>query len=196
MTSENTMLLKITMDIRFLRKSPDQLLDLIEFILYGDKKSKQKVLKTFAGPSFGVKRGRIKPYTLKIGEYFNLTKIGRHIERDFFRGISATYWWGRLMTTRRLGFFQHNSSGNTIILNPALDDPEVPEYVIEQIIFHELLHAYFHDHPTIKLRSIHEKRFREAEKTFPKHDLVNQWIKANWSNLVALKKLERKQLKR
>ena len=185
MTHENTMLLKITMDVRFLRKSSDQLLDLIEFILYSDKKSKQKVIKTFAGPSFAKSRRPICPYTHESGKYFDLTKIGRKIEKEYFSGVRGTYYWGRQITTRRMGLIQlHGGGRGNIIINPAMDAPEVPEYVIEQIIFHELLHAFFHDHSTIKLRSSHEKRFRDAEKTFPKHNETNEWVSANWRSLV------------
>ena len=66
---------------------------------------------------------------------------------------------------------------NVIKINPILNDREVPDYFIEYIVYHEMLHAVY---PPIRIgpkRAVHHKKFLEMEKTFPHYDIAKKWEK-------------------
>ena len=192
MTYQNTKLLKLTLDPRFLNKSSEELLDLIEFILYGDKKSKQKVIENFGGPGFGKKKSNIKKweyYEFPQGKYYDLEKIGRNVEKLYFRYFTARYRWAGKIVKSPLGTCSYKDYDEYyVILNPALDDATVPKYVLEKIIYHELLHVYDYSHgDPVWPKTSHNRTFKESEATYPKFNEANTWIRENWGNLVEQK---------
>jgi predicted metal-dependent hydrolase len=67
---------------------------------------------------------------------------------------------------RRLGHY--DPSHNAIVVSRIFDDPEVPRYAVEYIVYHEMLHL---KHP-VKLRGsrrcVHGDEFLEEEKLYPR----------------------------
>jgi predicted metal-dependent hydrolase len=59
----------------------------------------------------------------------------------------------------------------------VFDDVRVPRYVVEYIVYHEMLHL---KHP-VKLkgsrRCVHSKQFQEEERLFPKLDDVKKFLR-------------------
>ena len=189
MTYENTKQLKLTLDPRFLKKSSEALLDLVDFILYGDKTSKQKVIDNFGGPGFGKKKkSNLKKwghYEFPKGDHYDLEKIGRNVEKFYFRYFTAKYRWAGKILKKRLGSCNYRDYDDYyVILNPALDDPSVPEYVLEKIIYHELLHVYDYTHSDpVWPKTCHNRTFRESEATYPNFIEAKEWLRDNWDNL-------------
>lgn len=95
--------------------------------------------------------------------------------------IVARIGWGRRAPRRsrhtiKMGVYFHDTK--TIRLHPALDQAFVPDYFVELIVFHEMLHQVF---PPDELREdggprcIHSKEFRAREETFPDYERARTW---------------------
>jgi len=73
---------------------------------------------------------------------------------------------------RRLTLGTYDISKNEIRIHPLLREVEIPEYVLEYVIYHELLHyqdrhKLRHPRPFWKKRRIHDKDFHQRENEFP-----------------------------
>ena len=70
----------------------------------------------------------------------------------------------------------HDSTHNTIVISKTLDSHDVPEWLVEFVLYHEMLHI---KHPAQIIngrRQHHTKAFRSDEKKFPHYEQSQKWI--------------------
>lgn len=83
--------------------------------------------------------------------------------------------WSERPTKRRFG--HHDPDHDCIVISQTLDDPKVPEFVLDYVVYHELLHIV---HPpkigATGKRNIHHKAFRDAEAQFSKQKEAERWL--------------------
>ena len=83
--------------------------------------------------------------------------------------------WSRTASRRRFG--HHDADHGVIVLSRVLDDPGVPEFVLDFVVYHELLHIL---HPPVMgsggKRMVHHRAFREAEARFPQKAEAEAWL--------------------
>jgi len=121
-------------------------------------------------------RGR-KRISTDRGKMYNLEAIFEDLNVRFFYGLMARpqIAWSRDHSRTRLGHY--DPARNTIVVSRALDHPRVPRYVVEYIVYHEMLHLR---HP-VKLcgsrRSVHSLEFQAEEKLFPRLDRAKQFLR-------------------
>jgi hypothetical protein len=111
-------------------------------------------------------RGR-KIHAPANGDHFNLEAMFEELNHRFFYGLMArpVLGWSKRPSRTTLGHY--DPSHNTIVLSKILDRSDVPELVVEYVLFHEMLHLrYPADHSGTR-RRVHTKEFKEAEKQFP-----------------------------
>lgn len=123
-------------------------------------------------------RGR-KIVTTDKGEYYNLTTIFNQLNRKYFQNRLAApvLTWSARKTYRILG--HHDATHKTIVVSRSLDSADVPKYVVEYIVFHEMLHIV---HPTVHhngRRYNHTPAFRADEEKFEHFDAAERWIEQN-----------------
>jgi hypothetical protein len=117
------------------------------------------------------------------GRYFNLQAIFDQVNLKHFQGsVRARIGWGRMPARRRrksirLGVYDHQT--REIRIHPALDQPLVPGFFVEFIVFHEMLHQLFPSAYHVAKRVHHPRAFRDREKAFPFYGLALQWEKRN-----------------
>jgi hypothetical protein len=88
--------------------------------------------------------------------------------------------WGRRgRGSKSIRFGSYDFDRRLIRIHPALDKKWVPEYFVEFIVYHELLHAIFPPRPGQTRRKVHTPEFRAMEKQFPHYDKAMQWESAN-----------------
>lgn len=66
-----------------------------------------------------------------------------------------------------------------IRIHPVLDQPWIPGFFVEAVVFHEMLH---HDMPAVVQngrRHYHTRAFRKRERSFEFHSAAQQWQKDN-----------------
>lgn len=111
---------------------------------------------------------------------------GRHRDlNEAFEQLNRRYFSGRLKrpaltwSLRRsrtvLGYFDHTH--NTLVISRLLDDPRIPDFVFEYVLYHEMLHLV-HPPRTIRgKRYFHTSEFQQDEKKFPRYAEAHNWIK-------------------
>jgi hypothetical protein len=123
-------------------------------------------------------RGR-KVVTTTIGTVYDLDEIFDQINEQYFRGAvpKPTLTWSSQKTFRILG--HHDRVHDHITISRSLDSHKVPRFVVEYVVFHEMLHIV---HPTrVKngRRYHHTAEFRRDERNFPQFDAADKWIENN-----------------
>lgn len=124
------------------------------------------------------------------GLVHDLGSIYRSLNERFFGDvIDAQIGWGRMPPRRqrrsiKLGVYYHEA--RTIRIHPALDRAEVPGFVVEFIVYHEMLHQACptEDSPSGRKR-IHTRAFRARERSHPDHLRALAWEKENLAILLA-----------
>jgi hypothetical protein len=121
------------------------------------------------------RRGR-KMVSSARGSNYNLDRMFDRLNRRHFDGEleKPTLTWSQRRTRRILG--HHDPVYDTIVISKTLDSPEVPEWFVEYILFHEMLHI---KHPARLIkgrRFYHTKAFRAEEERFPHYQQAQDWL--------------------
>jgi hypothetical protein len=82
-----------------------------------------------------------------------------------------TLQWNRLLTVAKMGHYQ--ASRDTVMLSLSLDHPEVPQYVVDFVMYHELLHKKHGETIINGRRFVHTPEFRREEQQFEKFAEAN-----------------------
>jgi hypothetical protein len=111
------------------------------------------------------------------GHHYHLEEIFEELNRRFFHGLMGRpqLTWSKNHSRRSLGHY--DPAHNTIVISRVFDDPRVPRYAVEYILFHEMLHL---KHP-VKLRGtrrcVHSREFHDEEKMFPELELARKFLR-------------------
>jgi predicted metal-dependent hydrolase len=111
------------------------------------------------------------------GHFYDLDAVFEELNTRFFHGLMARprMSWSQSKTRRILGHY--DPAHNAIIISRVFDHPGVPRYVLEYIVYHEMLHL---KHP-VKLRGsrrcVHSAEFQAEEKLFPRVVEANAFLK-------------------
>lgn len=179
----------ISLHTMFLKACPDVLQSLVNFIfLRGihQKKAKQ-VLKGFIEEQFQMMDLSSKVQDSEMiteGREHNLKNIYEGVNEDYFSGdlnLRIT-WFGRKLSRRKqsitCGLFDHPL--RLIKVHRQLDQPIIPKYYVEFIVYHEMLHFVV---PPYRdkggLMCMHGHEFKEKEKRFKNYKDVKLWEKNN-----------------
>jgi hypothetical protein len=101
------------------------------------------------------------------GRVYDLDQIFEELNRQFFYGLLARpqMTWSRSHARNSLGHY--DPAHNAIVVSRVFDQPRVPRYAVDYIVYHEMLHL---KHP-VKLRGnrrcVHGPEFQAEEKLFP-----------------------------
>lgn len=114
------------------------------------------------------------------GKHFNLRNIFDDLNARFFSGRIQVerIGWSPKRSRRMLGHY--DSSHRTITVTRWLDGRTVPRYVVEYLVYHEMLHAEFPVERRNHRRVVHSQAFREAERSFPDYERAACWLKDGW----------------
>ena len=111
------------------------------------------------------------------GHYYHLEEIFEDLNRRFFHGLMGRpqLTWSQNHARNHLGHY--DPAHNTIVISRIFDHPQVPRYVVEYIVFHEMLHL---KHP-VKLRGsrrcVHSAEFLAEEKMFPGLETARKFLR-------------------
>ena len=127
-------------------------------------------------------RGK-KIVTSARGDVYDLSEIFDELNRAYFKETlpKPVLSWSARRTYRILG--HHDAAHETVVVSRSLDDKKVPRYVVEFVVFHEMLHIF---HPTEHRdgrRYNHTPAFRRNERKFRHYEKAESWIDANVKHL-------------
>lgn len=122
-----------------------------------------------------------------IGRARNLSFRSRGAARDLgpvFDYVNGFYFngridrpdlaWAKESPRTRMGFY-HMPLG-ILAVNRVLDSERVPRYVLEFVVYHELLHGTISPQLTGERRIYHTREFRRLERQFARHDDAQAWL--------------------
>jgi hypothetical protein len=103
------------------------------------------------------------------GHAHDLEASFERVNQRYFQGKMPrpALKWNRLLTVAKMGHYQ--SSRDTVMLSLSLDHPEVPEYVVDFVMYHELLHKKHGETVINGRRFVHTASFRREEQQFEKY---------------------------
>lgn len=123
-------------------------------------------------------RGR-KVVTTTKGDVYDLDEIFDEVNERYFAGWirKPVLTWSAKKTYRILG--HHDETHGHIAISKSLDSVGVPRYIVEYVLFHEMLHIA---HPTKHIngrRHNHTAEFKRDEQRFVKYEEAERWIERN-----------------
>lgn len=118
-----------------------------------------------------MRSGRVRRASLDAtGRHFDMNAMFDDLNVRFFAGALRRPQLGWSTRGWRRQFGSYDPGPNQILLNKRMDRPEVPRYVVEYVLYHEMLHV---KHPTRKSGCTllsHSPEFRAEEKLFPQFE--------------------------
>ena len=124
-----------------------------------------------------MRRTRVRPAaTTPQGRQFNLAGMFDSLNAKYFGGMLSRphLGWSTRSWRRQFGCF--DPGPNQILLNRRMDHPRVPQFVVEYVLFHEMLHV---KHPTRRSGCTlvsHSPEFRAEEKLFPEFERARRFL--------------------
>nr|WP_290666941.1 hypothetical protein [Ardenticatena sp.] len=110
---------------------------------------------------------------------------------DVFEQVNATYFggqmprprltWNTQMTHNKMAHY--DARRDTVMVSITLDHPDVPDYVLAFVMYHELLHKHFGVRIVNGRRLAHTPEFRNAERQFARYDEAKAFLKAHASRI-------------
>jgi hypothetical protein len=139
-----------------------------------------------------------RPSLCPVGEVLDLREIAGDLNQRYFEGrLKVRITWGksagesghpasdcRRTRTTSLQLGSYSYEDRLIRVHRVLDRPEVPRYVVESVVFHELLHA---DLPPVMRngrRYFHTPEFRRRERKFRHFERADCWVRQNLQQLL------------
>ena len=124
------------------------------------------------------------------GKVYDLHKIYRRLNRLHFRNrVHARIEWAPVLKrerrrTIRLGLYCEGE--RRITISRALDRKSVPLYVVEWIVFHEMLHQIVGFTKINGAYVAHTPEFKAREAEFPEFERASRWETRNLDRLLRL----------
>lgn len=129
------------------------------------------------------------------GVAFDLREVLADLNERYFEGrLSVAITWGKSSTggasscrrrgtsTLQLGSYSYED--RLIRIHRVLDDPEVPRYVVEAVVYHELLHADMPPEVVNGRRHFHTPEFRRRERIYRNLGRAERWIGEHMAELL------------
>lgn len=131
-----------------------------------------------------VAAGRPQSALRAEGLHHDLVAIVNELaERHFGGDLNVKITWGKRVQPKRrqrsLQLGTYLPDEGLIRIHPVLDQPWVPAFFVEAVVFHEMLH---HDMPAVVhngRRQYHTRAFKKRERSFEYHSAAQKWEKEN-----------------
>jgi hypothetical protein len=129
------------------------------------------------------------PPLVTAGRVHDLQQVFDRLNARFFSGaLRVPLTWGRGSGRARRGGLTFGSYDPVLALiriHPVLDRRDVPQYFLESVVYHEMLHHHLGGIPDRAGRTVYHSRiFREAEARYPWHRQALAWEKDNLPHLL------------
>ena len=97
----------------------------------------------------------------------NRKYFGGEIRRPLLR-------WSKKRSRRVWG--SHDGALDLITINKRLDDDTIPIYVLDYVLYHEMLHARHEWLYEKGIRKVHTRDFKAEETSFPHYKDAIRWL--------------------
>lgn len=116
---------------------------------------------------------------MKVGRTYDLESLFDRLNRIYFDSkLKVQVRWSARSSpqaTRKVLLGYYDQKAELITMSRRLDNPRVPLYFVEHVLFHEMLHAVF---PRDEHR-MHSEQFKRFEKMHPDFERAREWEKSS-----------------
>ncbi len=122
-----------------------------------------------------IRRRRCRPM-LREADHFDMASMFERLNRRYFAGGLRRPQLGWSVRAWRVQMGSFDPALDRIVLSRRLDRPDVPRFVVEYVLYHEMLHV---KHPGEMARCglrVHSKAFRAEEKLFTHYEEARRWL--------------------
>ena len=114
------------------------------------------------------------------GHVYNLQKTLDTLNREYFDqklNLCIT-WFGKpsVRSRNRLTFGLYHDPLRLIKINRLLDSPSFPSYLIDYVVYHEMLHHVCPSYYENGVHKVHTREFKERELEFKHYNLAQNWL--------------------
>ena len=123
------------------------------------------------------KRGRAPRPASPLGRWQNLGDRFERLNSTYFSGTLELprLTWSGTKSRRILG--RYDSTHRTISISLLFDSQHIPDFVLDYVLYHEMLHIK-HPSRAENCRMVtHTPEFRAEEKRFESYRKANEWIR-------------------
>lgn len=118
------------------------------------------------------------------GRYYDLEQVFTACNQHNFGGKIArpkVIHWSPRVNHTTMG--SYNTNEDILMINRGLDRPDVPGYVLDFVMYHELLHKALGVKTAGSRRMAHTKEFRDLEQRHPDYERAQAFIQKNAKRL-------------
>ena len=175
-------------------EADDATLDAIgAYLGHSDRRASLRIDAFIAARHDAIRSSQKRNTRLRVeGEVHDLEVMMEDIvDRHFGGSTEARITWGRRVVGVRRGrrrksiqLGTYSADERLVRIHPVLDQDWVPDFYVESVVFHELLH---HDLGAVEKdgkRCFHTPEFRRRERAYPDHDRTERWERANLAMLL------------
>jgi predicted metal-dependent hydrolase len=140
-----------------------------EFLLSSDIQERAR--------SARAERGRQSKHHGPQGRYVNLEPVFDDLNRKYFGGTipKPRLSWSHQRSRSTLG--RYDATHGAIFISRIFDNAVYPPFVLEYVMFHEMLHIKHPASTCNSRRIVHSREFRAEERTFPDYERAQSWLK-------------------
>lgn len=122
------------------------------------------------------RRDRGRKHIEPVGRHRSLLESCLRVQLDLELHLPQTprLSWSRTDSRRRFGHWDPDHG--CIVVSQTLDDAKVPEFVLDYVVYHELLHIVHPVEETAGRRRIHSAAFRRDERRFARWREAERWL--------------------
>lgn len=110
------------------------------------------------------------------GKCYDLEKLFAALNLKYFNGELEAPRLGWSLRRARTTLGHYDSAHRAITVSRWLDSPSIPRYVVEYLMFHEMLHMRFPTERKGACRVLHSPLFRRAERQFPQFRQARRFV--------------------
>jgi hypothetical protein len=162
--------------------APDQVIESLVYLQYRKSNQKLAMVKSYVNSQnflqlsrMMAESGNANATTLQ-GTVYNLNRVFERVNMEFFHGRQEipNLTWSQMATRRKFGHY--SPSNDTVMISISLDSIHIPEYVIEFVMYHELLHRKIGVKVSGTRAYGHTSKFRKAERQFPRYLEAQEYL--------------------
>jgi hypothetical protein len=150
---------------------------------YARKREPRRLVRDYSeGPGYASTLRRVEASggayrSRPAGEVYDLGDVFDAVNRERFHGelTAPRLLWSERVPSVEFGHYEPAS--DTVRLSRRLDSPDVPRYVLEHVMHHELLHRVLGGEALGGRRVYHSPRFRREERRFPRYHEAEEFLR-------------------
>ncbi len=112
------------------------------------------------------------------GAHYNLEEMFDDLNARYFQSLLGRPRLGWTRTASRTLLGHYDSVHNAILISKIFDRPGHPRWLVEYILYHEMLHLKYPVRDCNNRRKVHPPEFRAEERRFPHYEQANRLIES------------------